>query len=77
MVRGERWKGWDDVREWRSYEGGLALGCSHDRLGHITMTVELNQGSGGFGWLARGDVQIDAGQLDEIALGVRALLGRA
>jgi hypothetical protein len=46
-------------------------------LGRVTLTVELNQGSGGFGWLARGDVRLEAGQLDEAAHGMQALLGRA
>lgn len=60
------WRGWDDVKEWRAYAHGLALSCTHDGLGHITMTVELRQLSGA-GWLVRGDVPLDAGQLERLA----------
>ena len=62
----ERWRGWDDARHWRAYEGGLALACTHDGLGHVALTVELRELSGD-GWLAKGDVPVDAGQLDQVA----------
>lgn len=62
----EHWRGWDDAREWRSYEGGLGLSCTHDGLGHVTMTVALRELSGD-GWLVEGDVPLDAGQLEQVA----------
>ena len=62
----ESWRGWDGVREWRAYEDGLALSCTHDGLGHVTTTVELRPLSAA-GWLVRGDVPLDAGQLEQIA----------
>jgi hypothetical protein len=64
------WRGWKGVKKWEAYEGGLALGCSSDRLGHITITVELRQLSHN-GWLVRGDVPLDAGQLELVAQQMR------
>jgi hypothetical protein len=62
-----QWRGWEGVKEWTAYEGGLALSCAHDGHGHITMTAELRERSN-HGWLVRGDVPLDAGQLDTVAL---------
>jgi len=66
----EHWRGWDDVKVWRAYEGGLALLCSHDGLGHVTITVELHEAAG-IGWFVRAPVPLDAGQLEQVARDVR------
>ena len=50
-------------QEWEAEEGGLGLFCTGDRLGHITVTVELREGPPER-WLVRGDVPLDAGQLE-------------
>jgi hypothetical protein len=68
----ESWRGWKGSKTWAAYEGGLALACEHDGLGHITLTVELQEGAG-YGWLARGDVPLEAGRLDVVAREVRRL----
>ena len=66
--------GWRGTREWTAYEGGLRLGATMDALGHVTIAVELHEASGPDGWLVRGDVPLDAGQLAQVAVDVRRLL---
>ncbi len=63
-------RGWDGVKKWEAYEGGLGLFCLGDRLGHITLTVELREPPPD-GWLARGNVTLEAGQLESLAREVR------
>ena len=63
---GAQWKGWEGVKEWRNYDGTFALSCTNDGLGHVTVTVELQVRSP-YQWLVRGDVPLDAGQLEEMA----------
>ena len=66
--------GWEGTREWAAYEGGLRLGATMDAFGHVTITVELREASGPDGWLVRGDVPLDAGQLEQVGSEVRRLL---
>jgi hypothetical protein len=66
----QNWRGWKGVEKWKAYEGGLGLFCSADRLGHITVTVELREGSPER-WLVRGNVPLDAGQLEALAREMR------
>jgi hypothetical protein len=60
------WRGWEGIKEWRTYEDGLALLAANDGRGHVTLTVELRQRSKD-GWLVRGNVPLDAGQLERVA----------
>ena len=66
----QNWRGWKGVKKWEAYEGGLGLFCTSDRLGHITVTVELSEPPPD-GWLARGNVPLDAGQLEPLAREMR------
>ena len=66
----KNWRGWKGLKKWEAYEGGLCLSCTTDRLGHITVTVELREGSPER-WLVRGDVPLDAGQLEPLAWEMR------
>jgi hypothetical protein len=68
------WRGWKGARSWATYERGMALVCEHDRLGHVRVSVELREYSG-HGWLVRGDVPVDAGQLDQLSRDLAALVG--
>src|SRR5437762_8731846 len=70
----KEWRGWDGVHVWATYEGGLALACEHDRLGHVSVSVELRENSG-HGWLVRGDVRVDAGQLEQLSRELTVLVG--
>jgi len=69
----KNWRGWEGTRTWATYERGLTLACSHDGLGHVGVAVELREYSG-HGWLVRGDVPVDAGQLDQISRDLVELL---
>jgi hypothetical protein len=67
------WRGWKNAKQWQAYEGGLSLSCASDGRGHVYVTVELREPSGS-GWLVRGDVPLDAGQLEEVARKVRQFM---
>jgi uncharacterized protein DUF6228 len=67
----KNWRGWKGAKKWEAYEGGLGLSCTSDRLGHITVTVELREGSPER-WLVRGEVPLEAGQLERLATEMRA-----
>jgi len=69
------WRGWDGVKPWATYEGGLTLGCEHDGLGHVQISVDLRASSGGLGWRAQADVPLDAGQLDHLTQDLAAFVG--
>jgi hypothetical protein len=62
-----RWSGWAGELVWQSLEGELALRCSHDRLGHISIRVELRSGYMPDDWRVEASVMAEAGQLEEIA----------
>jgi hypothetical protein len=62
--------GWHGLREWRAYEGGLTLACTHDDRGTVSMGTELRDLN--IGWVVRAVVPLDAGQLEQLALDVAA-----
>jgi uncharacterized protein DUF6228 len=66
----DNWRGWKGTKEWATYEGGLRLSCTSDRLGHIAVSVDLHERSGPDGWFVQGDVPLEAGQLEQLAADV-------
>lgn len=68
------WRGWEGIRTWDAYKGGLRIDATVDALGHVLLAVELRERSDG--WLVRGDVPLDAGQLEGVARHVGGLLAR-
>jgi hypothetical protein len=66
----DSFRGWKGAKEWATYEGGLRLSCTADRLGHISMVVELHERSGPDGWCLQGEVPLEAGQLEQLAAAV-------
>jgi hypothetical protein len=66
--------GWEGTKEWATYEGGLRLSCTADRLGHISVLVELRERSGPDGWCVQGEVPLEAGQLERLAAAVARFL---
>ena len=54
---------------WETYEGGLRLSCTCDRLGHVSVLVDLHDLSSpdGDGWHVQGVVPVEAGQLEGLA----------
>ena len=60
------WRGWDGVRTWEPLEGCLYLSAVSDRLGHVTVTVRLEDRVP-FRFAAEAQLLVEAGQLDRIA----------
>jgi hypothetical protein len=68
------WKGWEGTKEWSSVEGDFNLSCDSDSLGHIAMKVTLKSGLYEDDWCVLVVINIDAGQLEEIAGKVKEFL---
>lgn len=64
-----QWRGWPDELTWQSLEHELALHCTHDKLGHIRIGIQLGNRTRGweFQWEVRAAVIAEAGQLDRLA----------
>jgi hypothetical protein len=70
------WKGWQGAKVWQSLEGELRLELRADHLGHVSLRAEIRSDSGGADpWRLDAEVGLDAGQLDSIAAGAKALWG--
>jgi uncharacterized protein DUF6228 len=68
------WRGWEAERRWEAYEGGLTLDVQNDARGHASISVELWEHSQ-HGWVVRGEVPLDPGQLEDVARGAHRLFG--
>jgi hypothetical protein len=62
--------GWHGLREWRAYDGGLTVACTHDDRGTVSMGTELRDLN--LGWVVRAVVPLDAGRLEQLAADVAA-----
>jgi hypothetical protein len=62
-----QWSGWPGELVYESLEREFALRCSHDRLGHIAIRVELRSGHLPDDWRVEATVMTEAGQLEDIA----------
>jgi hypothetical protein len=68
--------GWHGELVWESLEGELALRCSHDHLGHISIRIELRSGPMPDDWRVAATVMAEAGQLERIARDAAAFFGQ-
>ncbi len=59
-----KWTGWLEPLVWKSAEGELGLRCTHDRLGHIAIRVELRSGYQNDDWRVEATVMAESGQLE-------------
>jgi|SRR5581483_7413916 len=59
------WRGWTGSRTWG--DRPLALTATHDGLGHVALTVELDHSVDPDAWSVRATIQLDAGRLDGAA----------
>ena len=66
------WRGWQDAKSEESLEGQLRLSFTTDRLGHVRMRVELSGGQLKSDWRAELTIQLEAGQLENLATQARA-----
>jgi hypothetical protein len=62
-----QWNGWQGEIAWESLEGELALRCTQDRTGHVSIVVVLRSGPSKADWMVEATVVAEAGQLEEIA----------
>jgi len=72
-----QWSGWRGELVWESLEGELAIRCSHDRLCHIAIRVELRTGRMPDDWRVLATVTAEAGQPEDIARRAALFFGRA
>ena len=68
----KNWKGWNGEEKWSSVEGEFSIACTHDKLGHITLSIEMHQDFGSLEpWRLKASLVVDAGQLDVISKDAR------
>lgn len=67
----QHWRGWDGSKKWSSLEGEFEIECRHNRVGQVTTTATLHSNAYGHGWTGQIRFDIAAGQLEDIAVGVR------
>jgi len=66
------WAGWDKEKKWSSIEGGFSITCKHDKLGHITIEINMDKDDGSpEPWRLTTNLVLEAGQLDEISNSVK------
>ncbi len=61
------WQGWKDKQEWSSIEGDLHVTCTSDSVGHVFMTVELNNQLSANPFFLKTTLVLEAGQLELLA----------
>jgi hypothetical protein len=71
-----QWSGWAGELVWESLEGELALRCTHDRLGHISIRVQLRSGPMPYDWRVAATIMAEAGQLENIARSAVVFFGQ-
>jgi hypothetical protein len=72
----ENWTGWEGAKTWDAIEGDFTLSCTSDRLGHITLEVELVGRDDPELWSAKFNIEVEAGQLEKIANEIKELFSR-
>jgi hypothetical protein len=70
-----QWSGWHGELVWESLEGELALRCTNDRRGHISIRIVLRSGPMPDDWLVEATIMVEAGQLERIARHAVAFFG--
>ncbi len=64
----ENWQGWKEELKWSSIEEEFTITCTHDKLGHITLYVEMHHDFGSLEpWRLKASLVVDAGQLETIS----------
>jgi hypothetical protein len=66
------WKGWTGEKTWESVEGELKLTATSDKLGHVTLLINLRNQNSEDNWAVQAPIFLDSGNLDEIARKVRS-----
>ncbi|MDQ2730252.1 MAG: DUF6228 family protein [Armatimonadota bacterium] len=71
----DQWQGWEGEKKWESTDHSLILTATSDRLGHISLEVEISSGSFPLEWMLRTTIALEAGGLERIAADVKEFLG--
>jgi len=73
------WRGWPDVRRWRSMDAKMTIDAEHDGKGHVRLSATLRDDSSSpDAWSACVSVTVETGeQLSRLAADVTALFGQA
>jgi hypothetical protein len=69
----QEWRGWSGKKTWQDLEGRVSLAAESDSVGHVLLTVDLVGHD--FEDRLRVVFQYEAGQLEDLAVAVRNLLG--
>jgi hypothetical protein len=70
------WKGWDGEKKWSSLEGEFTLSCKSNGHGHVEMKVMLKSGLYEDDWSVQIMMNVDAGQLEEIASNIKRFFSK-
>lgn len=75
----EDWRGWPDVRRWRSMDAKMTIEAQYGGTGHVRLSATLRDGSSSpDAWSACVSVTVEAGeQLRQLAAAVTALFDEA
>lgn len=73
----EDWRGWPDVRRWRSMDAKMTIDAQHDGAGHVRLSATLRHDSSSpDAWSAQVSITVEAGeQLSQLAADVSRLFG--
>lgn len=66
------WRGGQDERTWTTLEGEFELTATSDALGHVRLAYFIRPPHTGFNWELRGVLELEAGQLESLALDAQA-----
>lgn len=70
----QQWSGWQGALEWRAFKSEMQILATCDKRGHVALEFRLpSDDYGGWPeWSARFVVELEAGQLDNLARDARA-----
>jgi hypothetical protein len=67
------WRGWEGELSWATLEGEFGMSATSDRLGHITLLVELKSDSYPRDWEMKGHIYLEAGSLEQLYQSVSSI----
>ena len=65
------WSGWKGTKIWAALEDELRIEASADLMGHISLAVTMREYSDPTNWRLKATLELEAGQLPELAKAVR------
>lgn len=69
------WMGWEGTKTWASLEEELRIEATEDLTGHISLVVTMRDCCDPANWRLKTTLELEAGQLSEIAKAVRKAFG--